>query len=314
MTALILSLFICLGIYQGIDAIPIHSRAKTELILSSHPLASNSLSIITKDRHKFHFQDWTQEEIRESYRYLQELVEKGETQEKTPSYMVFGKDDFATPSTFHWDFVPYKKTSSLLLRFWQQCNVLWKITFRGAPPSEKEREEVTNDYLDFYLQYTPKEPRDERGTILSSDPFCQQEVIDKQLVLEGERINVLYSYTPIGFGGEKLHFLFTTKKHIETFREISEAEYVEALCLAKQVVATLQKNRTVQAIYFYHKTGEEAGQTVKHWHMHLVITTTTAQDIYGKLAVLKNMLLGSSPLKNEALEQPVNKYRNELKS
>ena len=58
-----------------------------------------------------------------------------------------------------------------------------------------------------------------------------------------------------------------------------------------------KQTRKAEDIYLFHKTGIDAGQTVPHWHMHLIVTANKTQGFFGKLTVLKNMLFGSSPMK-----------------
>jgi hypothetical protein len=48
--------------------------------------------------------------------------------------------------------------------------------------------------------------------------------------------------------------------------------------------------------------------------MHVIIETNPWQGILGRLTVLKNMALGSSPMKDDALRLKVNSLKEELKS
>ena len=316
MDALILSFLSYTGLYQDQKEtlVACHSKSNTQLMVSSQPLAPNSVAITSIDPNKFHLEDWSKKEIEESYLYLQGIVKKIEEQEKKPSYMVYAKDNLASSSPLHWDYIPYEKTTWKIIRFWQQFKILWRITFGGFTLPNQEQRRISTDYATFFQSYRDQEQGDPIEKPKHTDAFCQVEVINKQCVLQGEKINVLYSYTPIGFGGERLHFLFTPKMHAERFTDLSKEEYSEALYLAQKVIAILKTTRpNIQNVYLFHKTGEDAGQTVAHWHMHLVVTTNASQDFYGKLTVLKNMIIGSSPLKGTFLKNEVDKYALELK-
>lgn len=70
--------------------------------------------------------------------------------------------------------------------------------------------------------------------------------------------------------------------------------------------------KTVKNVYLLNKTGVDAGQTVKHWHLHVIFSTSTAQDFWGKITVIKNILFGSSPMKKDELAKNIGKLRAEL--
>ncbi len=63
--------------------------------------------------------------------------------------------------------------------------------------------------------------------------------------------------------------------------------------------------------HIFHKTGKDL-QTVPHWHMHIIIVSNFAQSFFGKLKILKNMVLGSSPLNAQDLSQKVRRLREEF--
>jgi diadenosine tetraphosphate (Ap4A) HIT family hydrolase len=138
-------------------------------------------------------------------------------------------------------------------------------------------------------------------TIQGNDAFCDQKVIDKQLVFEGKEINILYNYAPIVLGEGKLHFLIVPKQHRSKFTDLTETEYLDVMQLSQKLVG-FYKGKGYHTAYLFDKTGIEAGQTVPHWHEHVVFTATKTQEFFGKLTVLKNMLFGSSPLPSKELQ------------
>jgi diadenosine tetraphosphate (Ap4A) HIT family hydrolase len=147
----------------------------------------------------------------------------------------------------------------------------------------------------------------------SNDSFCKDDTIERQWVITGRKVNVLFNYAPIGFGGERLHFLVVPKQHRETFTDVTQEEYCESLELTGKLIDHVTATRkAVKNVYLLNKTGIDAGQTVKHWHLHAIFSTNKAQDFWGKITVIKNILLGPSPMKREDLAKKVDELREEL--
>jgi hypothetical protein len=109
-----------------------------------------------------------------------------------------------------------------------------------TPEKVKEEEKRYTALLhgNAYTHQTENEP----GS--SQDAFCNNQVIQKQRVMEGDKINILYNYAPIGLGGEKLHFLITPKTHRTTLKDLTENEYGEAQLITQQLITTLSKHVT----------------------------------------------------------------------
>nr|QIQ10885.1 hypothetical protein OJOKFFHK_00028 [uncultured bacterium] len=99
-------------------------------------------------------------------------------------------------------------------------------------------------------------------------------------MFEGKYVNILYNYAPIAIDENKLHFMLVPKAHREMFSELSVDEYLEASAL-EQKLGAYYKRQGYQAAYLFNKTGAEAGQTVPHWHEHVIFTATKVQDLYG---------------------------------
>ncbi len=230
-------------------------------------------------------------------------------------YLVYGKEQPGTGVPFNWEAVPYYKPRTIIGRIWQQLSVLYRITFGGATASLTQRQKQIKEYKTSFedsSELIQKQIKKVDDTIVGHDAFCKDEVIDKQSVLKGRTVNVLYNYAPIGFGGERLHFLIVPKKHRTRFSDLAEEEYLEATKLTQALSKHFYKTRSIQNGHIFHKTGEDAGQTVPHWHMNMILTANKAQGFFGKLTVLKNMLFGSSPMKDAALKEKVQSLRSEL--
>jgi len=277
-------------------------------------LGSGSLQLSATEE-KVSFQDWNEHENEESFHLLQGISSIWHEKKKVGQFLVYGKESVPSTKPFNWEIIPYQKTHWFIGRFWQQFKVLWRITFGATSQSASlQQKDVT-----LFQKELPEEMGSLVDQVLKveeiakgNDAFCKKEVIEKQRVLEGKRVNVLYNYAPIGFGGERLHFLIVPKNHSKSFKELTKEEYLEASKLTQLVLKHFKDTRDVKGAYLFHKTGEDAGQTVDHWHIHLIITTNATQDLMGKITVLRNMMFGSSPLRGAALTTQVEKYKKEL--
>lgn len=129
------------------------------------------------------------------------------------------------------------------------------------------------------------------------------------MVFEGKKINVLYNYAPLVGGKEKLHFLIVPKQHRPKFSDLTEAEYLEAMVIAQKLIS-FYKDKGYHTAYLFDKSGREAGQTVPHWHEHLVFPSTQAFLVM--LSVLKNILIGPSCIPQDELQIRVQSLKKEL--
>ncbi len=269
------------------------------------PLAPGSLVVNTSEPKSY--LQWTDSDIFISFSLLQKIAaswrDHGTSENyNTNQFLVYGGQLFreTPPDPFHWEIVPYHQSAlGALGSFTQQIKVLSRIVFGGSDTTEETLQATQSFYQESIGNYTSINEIFQEA--IGNDPFCNPERIIRQRVLEGTRINVLFNYAPIGFGGERLHFLFIPKSHKVNFNELSVEEYQEAIQLSQLLMTHFGLSRTVHDVHLFHKTGVDAGQTVAHWHMHMVFILSETQAFMGKLTVLKNMLLGSSPMNDEEL-------------
>ncbi|MEC7838584.1 MAG: HIT family protein [Chlamydiota bacterium] len=281
--------------------------------LPNKQLANKSLKVTSLEGKAY--VNWTDTERRSAYQFLQKIVGVWKENKVAEQYLVYGKQEPGDQS-FSWEVVPYYQSSNTIGRAWQQLSVLWRIIFGGTTRSESQMQQQSEEYQKIFTIFSSSL---EEGAgvvgedIRGNDAFCNAQVIDRQLVLEGREVNVLFNYAPIGFGGERLHFLIVPQKHKSKFSDLSESEYLEATKFAQNLMQHFTNARSIEDIYLLHKTGVDAGQTVPHWHLHLILSANKTQDFFGKLTVLKNMLIGSSPMKGEELTERVQSLKKELK-
>lgn len=94
--------------------------------------------------------------------------------------------------------------------------------------------------------------------------FCSPHVIQKQYMLLGNHVTLLFNYTPYTPEG---HFLVVPKKHKEFFDQVTYDEFKEMLHFAKEMTLLYFKNDNV--IWFL-QNGPRAGQTAPHTHIHVL--------------------------------------------
>lgn len=285
----------------------IESNGNVSVQVPNSPLKANSLQITTNQP----FLDWSKEEHAHAFSSLKKTISVWEMNQTANQYLVYGKVREGKP--FSWEILPYRTPSFFLDRFIQQFMVLWRICFGSSPLTPSKIELQVKKYQsDFKNYFDPVEKVDKIAT--SNDAFCKKEVIDKQQVWEGHTFRILYNYAPIGFGGEKLHFLVVPKEHKERLTDLSEEEFIEASSISQKLIEKISEERSVKDVYSFLKVGKDAGQTVRHLHFHLVFSTNKIQDLMGKLTVFKNFFLSPSPMKDAALKAKVESLREELKS
>ena len=269
--------------------------------IPNQQLLPGSFKVATKDGKKF--SDWTKDEHASSYQLLQKIAAVWQEKE-IENYLIYAKDD---NQSFDFEIVPYQTTKNFFTTKCQQILVLWRTVFGGKSVSD----EVKKAQIDILTQASGRDLNTIDVPEPAEDPFCKSEVIERQRVLKGEEVNVLYSNAPIGFGGDKLHFLVVPKKHYMDFSSLPQSCYTEAMEMAVKVKNYIAKKSADKDIFIYHKKGKIAGQTVGHWHLHLV-AADKKETFWGRLNVFKNILLGSSKLKDSDLKSKVETIQAEI--
>ncbi len=280
--------------------------------LPKNPLAKNSLRILPKEQKAY--TEWSNEETSEVFLAFKEIANVWEETKTATQYLVYGRQ-VIKENSFNFEVVPYYETSNFLTRILQQIVVLWKITFGSSQVSKEHLKNKETAYRkDFEAQKNlAVEVVEPAENVPGKDAFCNEAVINKQSVLEGKNVRVLYNYAPIGFGGERLHFLLMPKRHEADFNLLTNDEYSEIDDLSKKIISYFSEKRKLEEAYIFRKFGKDAGQTVDHGHLHVVLTSSKVQSFMGKLSVFKNMLITPSPLPATELQEKVESLRLELK-
>lgn len=279
------------------------------------PLADESLRIEPQAA-VLHFTDWNRENHESSYALIRNIAYNWK-EEGIHDYLIYGKEVYGADSgKFYWEVIPFHgwKRFNQFGRFWNHFKLLKKVVFGPSCLSEQDLglriqnfQKIKEVLANSFDSSSPP------STLAKSDdPFCQDEVIVRQSVFDANPyVTILYNFAPIGLGKEKLHFLIIPKQHRHGLTDLTKEEYQESMILAAKLISFYQKKGYPSA-YLLHKTGAEAGQTVPHWHLHVIFTANAVEEYAGKFMILKRMLIGSSPLSSDELEKRVKAYREEL--
>ena len=97
-------------------------------------------------------------------------------------------------------------------------------------------------------------------------PFCNKLTISKQKYYEAQHFYILADSRPITYG----HSLIVPKRHIETIVALNEKEIKELLSLIKSLNRKILSKFGYDSFNLVNNTGVNAGQTVKHSHIHFI--------------------------------------------
>ena len=90
--------------------------------------------------------------------------------------------------------------------------------------------------------------------------------IPSNTVYEDERFRVILDLNPASKG----HALVLPKNHADDIFDLSEEDRASVLSVAARVAAAMKKGLCCSGINIVQNNGESAGQTVKHFHLHII--------------------------------------------
>lgn len=124
-------------------------------------------------------------------------------------------------------------------------------------------------------------------------PFCTREVLDS-VFMESEHFMAIYNIAPILPG----HSLIITRNHRVSFLDFDESEQKELGIFITKVIRRLMKVFNADAFNYSLQDGVEAGQTIPHFHLHVIPRRKNdfenPGDWYPKIENAANHLLDSS--------------------
>jgi len=286
-----------------------------KVVVPPAPLAAGSLRIESSIKNIDQLSDWKYFQHTETFELITKIVKIWKDANFAESYMVFGKVS-ADETTFAWEIVPYPKTKWVIVKVWNQFKVLWNITFGGKTLDASAKNRVTDFYARHEKTFSDIPPSEPDLPDQSDCYFCKsskKSVIDAQLVHQGMNIRILHDHAPL-LGKDKPHLLLMPNKHRPRFEDLRNEEYLE-ISQDRSALLHLYEKKGYRTFYIFNKSGKEAGQSVGHLHEHFVPTASKINEFFGKLTVLKKMMLPflSSKMKKEELEERVKITKIDLK-
>ena len=90
--------------------------------------------------------------------------------------------------------------------------------------------------------------------------------IPSATVYEDEALRVIADISPANLG----HLLIIPKEHAADLTELPAETACKVMLTAKRVVAAMKKGLCPDGVNVLQNNGEAAGQTVMHYHMHII--------------------------------------------
>jgi len=94
--------------------------------------------------------------------------------------------------------------------------------------------------------------------------FCDPTVLKNQTFYEDDLVLALYTHKPILPG----HCLIVSKRHVERFEMLTDAEITQIGRVIKKVNQAVEKVFETSSYLLLQKNGLEVGQSVPHVHFH----------------------------------------------
>lgn len=130
-------------------------------------------------------------------------------------------------------------------------------------------------------------------------PFCDEEVLQKQKILDGKEVILLYCLTPLTEG----NVLVIPKRHVEGFENLTSSEMEEIRSMIGKLPSVFQKTYGTTDYFIMQKNGILAGQSESHLHFHVFPTAIPIQQI------LIKSLKPLPPLSDEEMELRCNELK-----
>lgn len=98
--------------------------------------------------------------------------------------------------------------------------------------------------------------------------FCKiaRGEFESDTIYENKQFRVILDINPATKG----HCLILPKMHAKTIAELPDELLKEVMILAKRIVIMLKKELECDGVNIVQNNGQEAGQTVFHYHLHII--------------------------------------------
>jgi bis(5'-adenosyl)-triphosphatase len=143
-------------------------------------------------------------------------------------------------------------------------------------------------------------------------PFCNINT-DKTEFDESQNFRAIYNIAPILPG----HSLIIPKSHVTSLLDLDEVDISEMVNFSLKCVKVLQKAFKTTGFNWTIQEGEEAGQTIRHLHLHLIPRKRDdlphPGDWYPKLLQSESQLIDSED-RHKLSEEQVGRVVTMIKS
>lgn len=142
---------------------------------------------------------------------------------------------------------------------------------------------------------------------MSDCPFCSEAVINQQQIYQTKLLRVILESNPVAEG----HCLIVTKRHVPSYSFLTPDEAEELSYLIKKVSLTLVRACRAEGYNILFNEGAAAGQTVPHFHLH-VIPRRSSNPIINPKILLAEALHSGKPATAENLKSLQQKLVQEV--
>ncbi len=101
-----------------------------------------------------------------------------------------------------------------------------------------------------------------------SCPFCNPDV-NQTAFAESKNFLAIYNIAPVLPG----HSLIIPKQHLKSIHDLTEEQYTEFFQFAREVTKKLSVFFDTDAFDWIIQENEEAGQSIPHLHLHVILRT-----------------------------------------
>lgn len=143
-------------------------------------------------------------------------------------------------------------------------------------------------------------------------PFCSPLVKDACFA-ESDNFRAVYNLAPILPG----HSLIIPKKHISTFLRIDDSLMTEMILFSRKIIRLLNKAFETNSYDWTLQDGIPAGQTIEHFHIHIIPRKTNDLPLPGDwypLLIQKTNALEDSFTRQKHTKEDMKIIVNKLKA
>lgn len=268
-----------------------------ELVASEYPLGVGALDVrltVPKD-----YLQWDEQQLRSAYGLLQTVTTLWRDSRFADDYLLQGR---CSTEPFRWQIVPYPEHSQ-----WKLVKIIYHVAFGAPQLSEEERGQLSEQMRHGLAGAYPVHVKDRSGD-KRVDAFCNPSIVTRQTVYSGERVTVLQDYAPNRGSVDHLHFLVIPKACKKEFAELSAGEFVEIQQVTQRLVG-LFREKGYPIAYLFSNNGINSGQSVPHFHQHIVFVKDEVEGLWDKWARFFAYLIPSKPLPRDRVDALTEKHK-----